>query len=96
MRSRSDIDATSSTCSLRNHCRNCSDWKSVSDRACAVSALNCCVTRFSCASAIATGSTMSAKSERGAGIDGIRGCSPESRRYCTSIIAWLRSSSACR
>ena len=25
-RSRSDIDETSSTCSLRNHCMNCSDW----------------------------------------------------------------------
>ena len=32
----------------------------------------------------------------GAATAGITTCSPESRRYCTIIIAWFRSSSACR
>ena len=55
-RSRSDIVATSSICSLMNHCMNCSRRVVAAARARApASALICSVTRFSCSSASATG-----------------------------------------
>ena len=86
--------ATSSTCSLMNHCMNCSEAKSDSSRAILSSALICSVTRFSCASASATGATTSSNAGTGASTPGITTSSSVSRRYCTIIIAWSRSSSA--
>ena len=53
--------ATSSTCSLMNHCMNCSEAKSLSSRAVRSRALICSVTRFSWASASSTGATTSSK-----------------------------------
>ena len=66
--------ATSSTCSLRNHCVNCSLTKSLASRATAASDEIWSVTRFSCSSATLTGSTMSANSTFGASTPGITGC----------------------
>ena len=50
-----DMLATSSRCSERNQCRNCSPTRSPSSRASAASAMICSVTRRSCSSASATG-----------------------------------------
>ena len=58
--------ATSSTCSLMNHCMNCSEAKSDSSRAIRSRPLICSVTRFSCASASSTGATTSANVVTGA------------------------------
>ena len=58
--SRSLIVATSSTCSLMNHCMNCSEAKSYSSRAIRSRPLICSVTRFSWSSASSTGATTSA------------------------------------
>src|SRR5439155_866161 len=48
------------------------------------------------ATARETGSTTSAKLVLGASTPGTVTPSPASSRYCTIIMAWLRSSSACR
>ena len=50
----------------------------------------------SCSSASRTGSTTSANSLCGASTPGIATCSSASSRYWTIIIAWFRSSTACR
>src|SRR5918996_2073008 len=94
--SSSVIEATSSRCSCRNQCRNCSPTSSPSSRASFTSSTIWSVTRFSCPSASATGATASEKSVCGASTPGIRTLESESRRYCTIIIAWFRSSRACR
>jgi len=47
---------TSSRCSFRNQCRNCSPTRSFSSRASSTRPAICCVTVFSCASASSTGS----------------------------------------
>ena len=86
--------ATSSTCSLMNHCMNCSEAKSLSSRAMRSRPLIWSVTVRSCARASSTGATRSAKSEVGAATAGMVTSASVSRRYCTIIIAWLRSSSA--
>ena len=86
--------ATSSTCSLMNHCMNCSEAKSDSSRAIFSRPLIWSVTRFSCSSARVTGATTSAKLETGASTPGITTSASVSRRYWTIIIAWSRSSSA--
>ena len=66
-----DIVETSSTCSLRNHCRNCSLRKSFSSRATPISSPIWSLTRRSCSSASATGATMSLNSVSGAATPGI-------------------------
>ena len=57
--SSADMLDTSSRCSWRNQCRNCSPTRSFSSRASAASAAICSVTRFSCSSASATGAAAS-------------------------------------
>jgi hypothetical protein len=69
--SRSDMVATSSTCSLMNHCMNCSEAKSFSSRAIRSRALICSVTRRSWSRASATGATTSAKVGTGAATPGM-------------------------
>ena len=93
--SRSLIVATSSTCSLMNHCMNCSEAKSFSSRAILSRALICSVTRFSCSRASRTGATTSSNFETVASTAGITTSASVSRRYWIIIIAWSRSSSAC-
>ncbi len=90
------IDEISSRCSCRNQCRNCSPTRSPSVRASFARSEICSVTRFSCSSASRTGSTTSANSVCGASIPGIVIGSSASSRYWTIIIAWFRSSTACR
>ena len=90
-----DIDATSSTCSLMNHWRNCSLERSPSLRASAASVEICSLTFFYCSTEMRTGSTRSPKPTVGAFTPGTFTSAPASSRYCTIIIAWLRSSSAC-
>ena len=86
--------ATSSTCSLMNHCMNCSEAKSFSSRAIRSRPLICSVTRFSCSRASCTGATTSANVATGAPTPGMVTSASVSRRYCTIISAWSRSSSA--
>ena len=74
---------------------NCSLWKSPSSRAIPTSAAIWSLTRRSCSSASATGATTSANFVSGAATPGIVASASASSRYCTIIIAWLRSSSAC-
>ena len=52
---------TSSRCSCRNQCRNCSPTRSRSSRASFARSVICCVTRLSCSRASRTGSTTSPK-----------------------------------
>ena len=67
-----------------------------SGRAGAAWVLICSHTRFSCASASRTGSTTSENEVCGSATPGIATCSSASSRYWTIIIAWFRSSTACR
>ena len=62
---------TSSRCSAKNQCRNCSPTRSPSSRASATSAEICSVTRFSWSSASATGAAASANEVCGASTPGI-------------------------
>ena len=87
--------ATSSTCSLMNHCMNCSAAKSFSSRAVRVSSWIWVVTRFSWSRASATGATMSPKRLCGASLPGMVTSRSVSMRKRTIIIAWSRSSMAC-
>ena len=81
------IDETSSRCSCRNQCRNCSPTRSPSERASLARSEICSVTRFSCSSASRTGSTTSANSVCGSATPGIATRSSASSRYWTIIIA---------
>ena len=88
--------ATSSTCSLMNHCMNCSAAKSFTSRAVAVSSWICSVTRFSWATASSTGATTPSKSFVGSVMAGRRTGWSVSSRYWTIIFAWPLSSRAWR